>query len=234
MQSDPSVPLSYILLGKPCWDSMTGLLSQSNRARTTERERVCVCVTKTMQHYSSLGNYGHNAGLSCKSSLKQKHTRTKDDNYPSQIMRWLDAVSSIKTHWWHYQRSYGETPRSDWNLPGSCDDNNNGPEATFDRNNSIKYDHSSCNVSKCVAVSVRLLHMCICVPCLPQSWQTQWCQLCVCLQVTLLTESSFSRRLTSFPQVDYTLLMEAVSQLCDNFLSRPLSQSILKPLRNTD
>lgn len=54
--------------------------------------------------------------------------------------------------------------------------------------------------------------------------------VCVCLQVTLLTESS--RRLTLFPQVDYTLLMGTVSQLHDNFLSRPLCQSILKHLRS--
>lgn len=53
----------------------------------------------------------------------------------------------------------------------------------------------------------------------------------VCLQVTLLTESS--RRLTSFPQVDYTVLMVSVSQLHDNFLSRPLCWSILEPLKTT-
>lgn len=62
------------------------------------RERMCVCVTKTMQHYSRLGNYGHNAGLSCKSSLKQKHTRTEDNNYPSRIMRQPDARSHLSKH----------------------------------------------------------------------------------------------------------------------------------------
>lgn len=51
-----------------------------------------------MQCYSRLGNYGHNAGLSCKSSLKQKHTRTEDNNYPSRIMRRLDAQSHLSKH----------------------------------------------------------------------------------------------------------------------------------------
>lgn len=82
--------------------------------------------------------------------------------------------------------------------------------------------HMSPNMLMCQPV----LHCISCVSCLPQSQQMQCCQLC--LQVTLLTESS--RRLTSFSQVDYTLLMGSVSQLCDNFLSRPLCQPILKPL----
>lgn len=49
---------------------------------------------------------------------------------------------------------------------------------------------------------------------------------CDCLQVTLLTESS--RRLTSFTQADYTMLLGSVTQLNDNLWSRPLCQSILK------
>lgn len=68
------------------------------RVRATESECVCALVTKTMQHHSRLGNYGHNAGLSCKSSLKQKHTRAEDNNYPSRIMRRLDAQSRLSKH----------------------------------------------------------------------------------------------------------------------------------------
>lgn len=76
---------------------MTSLLSQSVCQRAAERN-VCALVTKTMQRYSRLGNYGHNAGLSCKSSLKQKHTRAEDNNYPSRIMRRLDAQSRLSKH----------------------------------------------------------------------------------------------------------------------------------------
>lgn len=83
-------------------------------------------------------------------------------------------------------------------------------------------------------VSLSLTHVCLCSLSSSELTDAVAVVSVVCLQVTLLTESSMSRRLTSFPQVDYTLLMGAVSQLCDNFLSRPLSQSILKPLRNTD
>lgn len=48
--------------------------------------------------------------------------------------------------------------------------------------------------------------------------------------VTLLSESSSLRRLTSFAQVDYTRAMVSVSQFQDQCLSRPLCQSVQKPL----
>lgn len=101
------------------------------------------------------------------------------------------------------------------------------------------YKHFSvCVQMCCVSWSLEPYFMCICFSRLPLRWQTQHCQLyvtcasvCVCLQVALLTDSS--RRLTSFPQVDYTLLMGSVSQLHDNFLFRLLCRSIPKPLRST-
>lgn len=83
--------------------------------------------------------------------------------------------------------------------------------------------HMSPNILTCQSVSYTTI--CFLSSCEP----TDAVVSIVCVQVTLLPESS--RRLTSFSQVDYTLLMGSVSQICDNFLSRPQSQPILKPFQ---
>lgn len=221
------------LLGKPCWNSMTSLLSQFVCQSEASGECVFVCAlpTKTVQHYSRLSNYGHNAGLSCKSSLQQKHTRTEDNNYPSQIMRLLNAQSRLSKH----------TDDRNGRAPGLQGVNEIYPNRVMTTTALQKLHWRvtvtlmgtiwlvSANVLECQS---HLLHYssCIGVPPLPLSWLMQWCQshTCLSLQVTLLTESS--RRLTSFPQVDYRLLMWSVSQ--PQLLVPPTVLFIQYPLRS--
>lgn len=76
---------------------------------------------------------------------------------------------------------------------------------------------------KCVDVPVRLLHCISCVS-VSSSELTDAEVSVVCVSPGSVTDRVLQERLTSFPQVDYTLLMGSVSQLHDNFLSRPLCQ----------
>lgn len=52
------------------------------------------------------------------------------------------------------------------------------------------YEHSGMCLQMCwcASPSLTLYFMCICVPCLPPSWQTQWCQSCVCVSPGNVTD----------------------------------------------
>lgn len=156
-----------------------------------------------MQQYSRLDNYGHNAGLSSKSLPRQKHTRTEDNNYPRWIMRQLRAHSLLSKQ--IDDRIRGALHRLQWL-------SENWLNATEVRQHWYEQGYAS----KCVAVSACLTVLLVFI-------QAYRCSGISRVSLTVTLPAKSFRRLTLFCQVDYTPLMESVSQLHDNFLSHPLS-----------
>lgn len=100
------------------------------------RKRMCVCVwgvTKTMKHHSRLGNYGYNAGLSCKSSFKQNTRAQRTTIMP---VKWDSSIHSLI-----YQNTLmTESEEALSRLQGVteiCDDDNGVTEASTETKKSI-------------------------------------------------------------------------------------------------
>lgn len=132
---------------------------------------------------SRLDNYEHNAGLSSKSLLKQKHTRTEDNNYPSW-MRQLSAHSHLSKH---TDRIRGAFRRLQW-----------VNEIWLNATEVWEHWYEQAYVSKCVAVSAYLTVFCVYL-CSFSSFKHTDTVVSVCVSHSNITSQVFQETDLVFP-----------------------------------
>lgn len=146
---------------------------------------------------------------------------------------WTDFKEWVKSAWilWWWRQAGDRAERN-----GGIDVNTQGNVSSLCVHVLLLLNPRAANsLQRCHSTSLSVYHL---HPPSSSKLAHAKASMCVCeslytrLQVTLLTKSASPRRLTSFPQVDYTLLTARVSQLHDYFMSHPPFHSILQLLSN--